>query len=54
MRTGERSDPQTPSGRRLALTTMAALAAAALIVVAFVLPAEYGVDPWAPAPVSVS
>jgi hypothetical protein len=34
-----------PSARRLAITVVSALAIAAIVVVAFVLPAEYGVDP---------
>lgn len=34
-----------PSGRRIAAATAIALAAAAVILVIFVLPAEYGIDP---------
>ena len=34
-----------PSARKLAMTTVAALAVAAIILVTIVLPAEYGVDP---------
>jgi hypothetical protein len=40
---GEESVP-IPSARRLAAATVLALAAACVILVAFVLPAEYGVD----------
>jgi len=36
---------EVPSGRRLLITTAGALVVAAAIVVAFVLPAEYGIDP---------
>ena len=39
------SGVEGPSGRRLLATTAAALLVAAGIVVAFVLPAEYGIDP---------
>jgi hypothetical protein len=34
-----------PSGRKLAITTVAAMAVAGVILITFVLPAEYGVDP---------
>jgi hypothetical protein len=34
-----------PSGRKLAMTTAVAIAVAAVILVTFVLPAEYGLDP---------
>ena len=34
-----------PSGRKLAMTTAVAMAVAAIILVTFVLPAEYGLDP---------
>jgi hypothetical protein len=37
--------PDLPSRRQLAITTAAALLVAAAILVAFVLPAEYGIDP---------
>jgi hypothetical protein len=36
---------ETPSGRRLAAATAAALLVAALVLVVAVLPAEYGIDP---------
>jgi hypothetical protein len=36
---------ETPSLRKLAITTAAAMAVAALILVLVVLPAEYGIDP---------
>lgn len=43
------SDPspdwQAPSGQRLALSVLAALIVAALVLVLAVLPAEYGIDP---------
>jgi len=38
-------DWQAPSGKRLALSVIAALAVAAVVLVAAVLPAEYGIDP---------
>jgi hypothetical protein len=38
-------DWQAPSGKRLALSVVAALAAAVVVLVAAVLPAEYGIDP---------
>jgi hypothetical protein len=37
--------PIAPSGRQLALATLAAVAAAALVLTVAVLPAEYGIDP---------
>src|SRR5215213_242965 len=45
--TSEASVPQTaiPSARTLAMTTLAAAAAATMVLVSAVLPAEYGVDP---------
>jgi len=36
---------ETPSFRKLAITTAAAMAVAALILVMVILPAEYGIDP---------
>ncbi|MBN1238625.1 MAG: hypothetical protein JXB36_08980 [Gammaproteobacteria bacterium] len=36
---------EPPSGRRLAVSALVAVVAAAVVLVAFVLPAEYGVDP---------
>ena len=36
---------EPPSGKRLALSALLAAAAAAVALVAFVLPAEYGIDP---------
>jgi hypothetical protein len=36
---------EPPSGKRLAVSTAVALAVAAVVLIAFVLPAEYGVDP---------
>ena len=38
-------DPELPTTRTLAITTAVALLVAAAILVTFVLPAEYGVDP---------
>jgi len=38
-------DWQAPSGQRLALSVVAALAVAVVVLVAAVLPAEYGIDP---------
>jgi hypothetical protein len=38
-------DWQAPSGQRLALSVVAALAVAAIVLVTAVLPAEYGIDP---------
>src|SRR5829696_7585296 len=37
--------PELPSTRQLTITTLAALAVAAVILVTTVLPAEYGIDP---------
>ena len=45
MTTEPSPDWQAPSGKRLALSVMAALAVAAVVLVAAVLPAEYGIDP---------
>ena len=45
MATEPSPDWQAPSGKRLALSVMAALAVAAVVLVAAVLPAEYGIDP---------
>lgn len=36
---------EPPSGKRLAVSTAVAIAVAAVVLVSFVLPAEYGVDP---------
>jgi hypothetical protein len=38
-------DSRTPSGKRIAVSVVVAIAAAAVILVAAVLPAEYGIDP---------
>ena len=38
-------ESQPPSGKRLALTCAVAIAGAAIALVTFVLPAEYGIDP---------
>lgn len=40
-----RPEQPAPSGRRLAVSTAGAAAAAVVALVAFVLPAEYGIDP---------
>ncbi len=45
MATEPSPDWQAPSGKRLALSVVAALAVAAVVLVAAVLPAEYGIDP---------
>ena len=45
MTTEPSPDWQAPSGKRLALSVIAALAVAAVVLVAAVLPAEYGIDP---------
>ncbi len=45
MATEPSPDWQAPSGKRLALSVIAALAVAAVVLVAAVLPAEYGIDP---------
>ena len=45
MATEPSPDWQTPSGKRLALSVVAALAVAAVVLVVAVLPAEYGIDP---------
>jgi hypothetical protein len=37
--------PVVPSGRRIAVATLVAVAVAAIILVTAVLPAEYGIDP---------
>lgn len=38
-------DPELPSARKLLTTTLVALVVALVLLVAFVLPAEYGIDP---------
>ncbi|HVY64138.1 MAG TPA: hypothetical protein VHH11_04875 [Gammaproteobacteria bacterium] len=45
MATQPSPDWQAPSGQRLALSVVAALAVAAIVLVTAVLPAEYGIDP---------
>ncbi|HVZ21845.1 MAG TPA: hypothetical protein VG871_12315 [Vicinamibacterales bacterium] len=45
MTTTQTIQVDVPSTRRLVTATLGALAAAAVILVAFVLPAEYGIDP---------
>ncbi|MEO8466330.1 MAG: hypothetical protein ABI640_13380 [Gammaproteobacteria bacterium] len=45
MATEPSPDWQAPSGKRLALSVVTALAVAVIVLVAAVLPAEYGIDP---------